>query len=108
MSTFFHPGSMQDTPTGPTPEGPLLERLARPPLDTPAALFLLGHQPLRFVAGQMLYLLAPMAELLGWRGWRPWAESLSRAHGSWTLESLQRPPSQQDPAKNAKGKGKAP
>ncbi|MCC9075457.1 hypothetical protein FKZ61_004940 [Litorilinea aerophila] len=66
----------------PTPEDVLWERLARPPLDTPAALFLLGHWPLRFVAGQMLYLLAPMAELLGWHGWRSWAERLSRAQGS--------------------------
>ncbi|MCB0045685.1 MAG: hypothetical protein H6642_17315 [Caldilineaceae bacterium] len=66
------------------PEHPLplavqetVDTLRRHELVTPAALFLIGHRPLAFTAGQCCYLLAPAATLLGVSGIRAWGEVLS-------------------------------
>lgn len=50
---------------------------ARRDLDTPMRLLLESHRPLAFVAGQALYLLAPLATLLGERSVETWAARLS-------------------------------
>ena len=55
--------------------------LAERQLTTPALLFLAGHRPLAFVAGQMLHLTAPVGTMLGFDSWSAWAELLSDPQG---------------------------
>lgn len=50
---------------------------ARRGLTTPLRLFLTGHRPLAFFAGQMLYMAAPLALLAGWEDVNRWAAWLS-------------------------------
>ncbi len=57
--------------------GPLAGALQRRQLTTPVLLFIAGHRPLAFFAGQLLYLFAPLALLAGWEGVNRWAELLS-------------------------------
>lgn len=67
-----------------------LDRLARAVADrkltTPLLLFLAGHRPLAFFAGQALYMAAPLAALAGWRGAAAWADLLSMPDTLHTLE----------------------
>ncbi|RIK40184.1 MAG: hypothetical protein DCC55_15815 [Chloroflexi bacterium] len=65
----------------------LTQQLARLELLTPALCFLAGHRPLAFVAGQLLYLLEPLATLAGGSGLSAWAELLSDPR---RLERLER------------------
>jgi hypothetical protein len=53
------------------------EAMQRRQLTTPLYLFIAGHRPLAFYAGQLLHLLAPLALLGGWEGVNRWAELLS-------------------------------
>jgi hypothetical protein len=55
----------------------MLHLLARRRLATLFLLFIAGHRPLLFVAGQSLYLAAPIASLWGSTIWTEWAELLS-------------------------------
>jgi hypothetical protein len=48
-------------------------------LSGPLLLLLASHRPLAFVAGQLLYVAAPLAGLLGWRSVDAWAAWLSAA-----------------------------
>lgn len=69
-----------------------VDLLARRRLLAPAALFVLGHRPLAFVAGQMILLLDPVAGLLGFAAWDrwagPWANLLSRPDGPDRLAAM--------------------
>jgi hypothetical protein len=62
--------------------------LARRNLLTPALLLLTSHRPLAFVAGQLLYLLEPLAGLAGQPRLQPWAELLSDPDRLAELERL--------------------
>lgn len=54
----------------------------------PLLLFLVGHRPLAFVTGQFLYVVAPVAGLLGNFEISSWAALLSHPRGPWALEYL--------------------
>jgi hypothetical protein len=60
--------------------------LADRELLTPALLLLAGHKPLAFVAGQVLYGLAPIAALLGAQSLQAWAALLSAPDGPAQLQ----------------------
>jgi hypothetical protein len=49
-------------------------------MSAPLLLFASSHAPLAFLAGQALYLVAPLADLLGWPTPHVWAAQLSRPH----------------------------
>lgn len=66
---------------------PLLSAAVDRQLTTPLLLFMAGHRPLAFCAGQALYLVAPLAALLGWRAAGPWAELLSSPDAMRALEA---------------------
>jgi len=73
------PASMQAT----------IDSLASRQLLAPALLLLAGHRPLAFVAGQTLYLAAPVGAMLGFGGWTEWAQVLSDPRGTdQLLEAL--------------------
>lgn len=55
----------------------LTTTIQRRQLATPVLLLLASHQPLTFVAGQLLYALVPLAALLGWESVNSWAALLS-------------------------------
>lgn len=55
----------------------LTDILHRRQLTTPLLLMLASHRPLAFVAGQFLYVLAPLGLLLGWENVNNWAALLS-------------------------------
>jgi hypothetical protein len=59
--------------------------LARYELAVPALLFLAGHRPLAFVAGQMLHALTPLGGLLGIDAMDDWAYLLSDPDGAAVL-----------------------
>lgn len=77
--------------------GPDLEVLAgtvhRRQLTTPLLLMLASHSPLTFVAGQLLYALAPLGLLLGWEGVNSWAALLSAPDATTRLTKLLTTPS---------------
>ena len=56
----------------------LWEAAQRRRMSTPLRLFAEGHAPLAFIAGQALYMIAPLAALLGWAAPQDWAERLSQ------------------------------
>ncbi|HXF62239.1 MAG TPA: hypothetical protein VNK95_11525 [Caldilineaceae bacterium] len=56
-------------------------------LATPLLLFLVGHRPLAFLVGQMLYVAAPLGALLGWEDLDGWAALLSAPDATRRLES---------------------
>ncbi len=73
------PASMQAT----------IDSLARRQLIAPALLLIAGHRPLAFIAGQTLYLAAPVGVMLGFDGWTDWAKALSDPQGTdQLLEAL--------------------
>jgi hypothetical protein len=55
----------------------ILPAATRRDLDTPVRLLLESHRPLAFIAGQALYLIAPLAALLGEPRIQTWAARLS-------------------------------
>jgi hypothetical protein len=63
------------------PVAALAHHLEEQQLLTPALCFLTSHQPLALVAGQLLYLLAPFAALLGRPTWNEWAALLTDPAG---------------------------
>lgn len=67
-----------------------LDRLARAAADrkltTPLLLFLAGHRPLAFFAGQALYMAAPLVALVGGRRADAWADLLSAPDALHTIE----------------------
>jgi hypothetical protein len=66
---------------------PLLRAAVERQLTTPLLLFMAGHRPLAFFAGQALYLVAPLAALLGWRDAGSWADLLSAPDAMAALEA---------------------
>jgi hypothetical protein len=56
-------------------------------LATPLLLFVAGHRPLAFLAGQALYVTAPLGLLLGWDEITSWAELLSAPDAAQQLEA---------------------
>lgn len=65
---------------------PLAAALAQRGLASPALLFVAGHRPLAFAAGQLLALAAPLAAVLGAPHVMEWAYTLSTPEG---VDSLQ-------------------
>lgn len=79
MPTKELPANMQQAING----------IARRELIAPLLLFLAGHRPLAFVAGQTLHLAAPAGGLLGFDSWSEWAALLSDPRGpDMLLEAL--------------------
>lgn len=66
---------------------PLLAAIHRRGLAMPLLLFLVGHRPLAFFTGQMLYVAAPLGALLGWENLDGWATLLSAPDATRRLES---------------------
>ena len=58
----------------------LWDAAQRRQMSTPLLLFVSGHAPLAFIAGQALYVVAPLASLLGWDTPQAWAATLSLPH----------------------------
>ena len=75
----------------PTPSAahiaPLAAALGRRGLAAPALLYLAGHRPLAFAAGQLLALAAPLAAVLGLRQTMDWAHLLSTPEGVDRLQA---------------------
>jgi hypothetical protein len=59
----------------------LLRHVDQREMALPLLCFVAGHRPLSFLAGQILYLLEPLAGLLGQTGVRVWAALLSDPAG---------------------------
>lgn len=53
----------------------------------PALLFLVGHRPLAFTAGQALLLFTPLAQICGLNGLSAWASFLSQPDSHTALEA---------------------
>ena len=60
---------------------PLAATLAQRGLAAPALLFVAGHRPLAFAAGQLLALAAPLAAVLGQAHLMDWAHLLATTEG---------------------------
>ena len=68
-----------------------VEQLSRLRLESAALLFLEGHWPLRFLAGHLLAVAAPAADLLGYGQVAGWAALLNDADATARLrQSLAR------------------
>ena len=71
-------------------ERSLLTNLKRWRLSHTLLLFLAGHRPLAFVASQGLYLVTPLADLLGVPALDRFAQLLSQPEGiRWLEQALQ-------------------
>jgi hypothetical protein len=70
------------------PVAALAQHLDEQQLLTPALCFLASHQPLALVAGQLLYLLAPLAALLDRPTWKAWAALLTDPNGFAYLQGV--------------------
>jgi hypothetical protein len=57
-------------------------------MSTPFLLFLASHRPLTFVTGQLLYVVAPCASILGWEEVTEWASLLSAPDASQQLATM--------------------
>lgn len=66
---------------------PLAAALQRRGLAAPALLYLAGHRPLAFAAGQLLALAAPLAAVVGLRQTMAWAHLLSTPEGVDLLQA---------------------
>ena len=60
-------------------------------LTTTFLLLLASHRPMTFVAGQMLYALAPLCALLGWEQLDAWAALLSAPDANQRLTKMLAP-----------------
>lgn len=60
-------------------------------LTTTLLLLLASHRPMTFVAGQMLYALAPLCALLGWEQLDAWAALLSAPDANQRLTKMLAP-----------------
>ena len=66
-----------------------IQTLAQRELTLPCLLFVVSHRPCAFVAGQLLYLLAPLAAIVGQSAWQDWAALFSQPDGvAWLEERL--------------------
>ncbi len=65
---------------------PAINLLARRKLVAPTLLYLAGHRPLAFAAGQLLAVAAPVAAILGQSVVGDWAALLSDPDGPSQLE----------------------
>jgi hypothetical protein len=65
----------------------LFAAIRRRQLATPFLLFLAGHRPLAFFAGQALHVTAPLGLLLGWGEIAGWADLLSAPDAAEQLEA---------------------
>ena len=63
-----------------------IRALAQRELTRPCLLFVVSHRPCAFVVGQLLYLIAPLAAILGQSAWQEWAALLSQPQGAAWLE----------------------
>ncbi len=63
-----------------------IQTLAQRELTLPCLLFVVSHRPCAFVVGQLLYVLAPLAAILGQPVWQDWAALLSQPNGAAWLE----------------------
>ena len=63
----------------------IAQAIARRRMATPALLFLVSHRPLGFVAGQLLYSLQPLADLLDVSACTEFAAILSAPDGAGRL-----------------------
>ncbi|CAN5784341.1 hypothetical protein BH10CHL1_BH10CHL1_22820 [soil metagenome] len=63
-----------------------LQALEARALILPCLLFVASHRPCAFVVGQLLYVIAPLAALLGSQTWQDWAGLLSEPAGVTWLE----------------------
>ncbi len=64
----------------------LLQTIAQREMVLPVLCFVVGHRPLAFVTGQLLYLVAPLAALLGQPICSEWAALLSHPQGATLVE----------------------
>ena len=65
----------------------LIATIQKQEMILPLLLFVAGHRPCAFLAGQTLHLFSPMMDLVGLPGCRDWAELLSSRAGPELLES---------------------
>jgi hypothetical protein len=75
----------------------LAATVQRRQLTTPLLLLLASHNPLAFVAGQLLYAIAPLGLLLGWESVTRWAALLSAPDATRRLTILLTPPDSTTP-----------
>ena len=75
----------------------LAATVQRRQLTTPMLLLLASHNPLAFVAGQLLYAIAPLGLLLGWESVTRWAALLSAPDATRRLTTLLTPPDSTTP-----------
>ncbi len=61
------------------------QTLAESNLALPCLLFVVSHRPCAFMTGQLLYMLAPLAALLGFSACQAWAALLSQPDGAQQL-----------------------
>ncbi len=81
---------------------PSLQALAQRELALPCLLFVASHRPCAFVVSQLLYVLAPLAAILGLPAWQAWAALLSEPVGvAWLEQTLIEITLARDPAINA-------
>jgi hypothetical protein len=71
-------------------------------LTTPLLLLMASHNPLAFVAGQLLYALAPLGLLLGWESVPSWAALLSAPDATQRLTILLTAPARTTPTLTTK------
>jgi hypothetical protein len=69
----------------------LWEAARRRRMSAPLLLFVGSHAPLTFLAGQALYMVAPLADLLGWDAPHTWAARLSRPQAATLPEDADTP-----------------
>jgi hypothetical protein len=69
-----------------------LQALEQRQLALPCLLFITSHRPFAFVVSQLLYVLAPLAAIVGLRAWQDWATLLSEPAGvAWLEQTLADP-----------------
>ena len=63
-----------------------LQALEQRELVLPCLLFVASHRPCAFVVSQLLYVVGPLAAILGLQTWQDWALVLSEPDGAAWLE----------------------
>ncbi|MFN8488543.1 MAG: hypothetical protein U0350_13165 [Caldilineaceae bacterium] len=64
----------------------VVQTMAEYNLALPCLLFVVSHRPCAFLTGQLLYVVAPLAALLGFSACQEWAALLSQPEGVLWLE----------------------